>query len=129
MTCSLDRFFFLGCAVMFLSYQFFFRQSMFVVQCKYVITNSIFPINFFSLPSLFFFFFIIIDSFVCLSIFCASSIYTTSPYTCWLLFVLWGIFFILASFWVMNELCCVTVLCCSCKYCNFYGKIGTFNFC
>lgn len=49
-------FFFLSCAVMFLSFQFFFRQSMFVVQCKYVITNSIYPINFFSLPPLFFFF-------------------------------------------------------------------------
>lgn len=34
----------------------FFRQPMFVVQCKYVITNSIFPINFFSLSPLFFFF-------------------------------------------------------------------------
>lgn len=43
---------------MFLSFQYFFRQPMFVVQCNYVtcITNSIFP-NFFSLSLLFFFFF------------------------------------------------------------------------
>lgn len=49
--------FFLSCAVIFLSFQYFFRQPMFVVQCKYVITNSIFP-NFFSLSFFFFSFFL-----------------------------------------------------------------------